>query len=47
MKDYLDIAGVEYDILSIVIMGIFDLLVLVSFVHSIIVLVKQKTADEE
>ena len=41
------IAGVEYDILSIVIMGIFDLLVLVSFVHSIIVLVKQKTADEE
>ena len=39
--------AVQYDALVMVVTGVFDLLVLVSFVHSIFVLAKQKTADEE
>ena len=40
------LGATQYDILSVVVTGAFALLAVVSFVHSIIVLVKQKTAEE-
>ena len=39
--------GTLYDGLVVAVTAVFDLLVIASFVHSIIVLIKQKTAEEE
>ncbi|MBQ5929243.1 MAG: hypothetical protein IIX02_00455 [Clostridia bacterium] len=40
------LGATQYDILSVVVTGAFAVLAVVSFVHSIIVLVQQKTAEE-